>query len=140
MTQTFRLKKGSISFEKDKIIISDNAKTEKYIIVIFSIFSVFSIIFGIYNFERIGDKSYDSTLLIMCILLISSLIVFMISKSTKSQLLTNNVKSIKVKKMFRRKILHIKLKNNRLRQVILVDDTEKLEKYLKTYLDGLISK
>ena len=30
MTQTFKLKRGQISFEKDKIYISDKAKSDKY--------------------------------------------------------------------------------------------------------------
>jgi len=66
--------------------------------------------------------------------------VFTLLRSAKSEISLNDVKSIKVKQRFNNSFLDIKLKNNRLRRVNQIEDSEELEEYIKTYYGGLTTK
>jgi len=130
MNKTFRLKNGEISFEEDKIKISDNARTQKYIMLFSSLFVILCIIITKFNFERLGDKSSSSFFFVLIILILIVLVPTLLLRSTKSTLVLDEVKSLKVKQLFSNTILDIKLKNNLQRRVIGVKNAEELKNYI----------
>jgi ABC-type protease/lipase transport system fused ATPase/permease subunit len=129
MNKAFRLKNGEISFEEDKIIISDNARTYKYIMLGCNLFCIVCVVNILFSFERLGDTSYNTLFLVLIIVV---LIVFVITllKSTKNTVLLDDVKSIKVKQPFNNTILNITLKNNLKRQVTGFRNAEELKNYI----------
>jgi hypothetical protein len=129
MAQTFKLKKGEILFEKDKIIISDKAKTQRNMTLSSSVIWMCLGIVNLYEFEQSSGEFFHSFWAVLTIL---NFLIFIVtlSRSTKSLILLDEVKSIKVKQRFRNKMLDIKLKNNQLRRVIQVEETEELQKYI----------
>ena len=139
MTQIFRLKKGEILFEKEKIIISDNVKKQNGI----TLFTSFLwIIFGtasVLRYMKTGDEFllWSGSLIGISHLLI---FVFTLLRSVKSEIYFNEVKSIKVKQRFNNIFLDIRLKNNRLRRINQIDNSEELEDYIETYLGSLNGK
>ena len=139
MTQIFRLKKGEILFEKEKIIISDNVKKQNGI----TLFTSFLwIIFGtasVLRYMKTGDEFllWSGSLIGISHLLI---FVFTLLRSVKSEIYFNEVKSIKVKQRFNNIFLDIRLKNNRLRRINQIDNSEELEDYIEKYLGSLNGK
>jgi len=129
MAQTFKLKKGEILFEKDKIIISDKAKTQRNMTLSSSVIWMCLGIVNLYEFEQSSGEFFHSFWAVLTIL---NFLIFIVtlSRSTKSLIFLDEVKSIKVKQRFRNKMLDIKLKNNQLRRVIQVEETEELQKYI----------
>lgn len=129
MNKVFRLKNGEISFEENKIIISDNARIYKYIMLGCNLFCIVCIANIRFNFERSGDTSYSTYFLV---LIIAVLIVFVITllKSTKNTVLLDDVKSIKVKQPFNNTVLNITLKNNLQRQVTGFRNAEELKNHI----------
>ncbi|MDP4240481.1 MAG: hypothetical protein Q8904_13520 [Bacteroidota bacterium] len=139
MNHTFRLKNGEISFEGDKIIISDNAKSDKYFtLIIYLLGSVFGVI-NILKFNQTGEKFFYYSWLGL-VILIFVFIVERFLKSTRSVILLEDVKSIKVNKRLIFMILDIKLKNNQIRRVLEIEDVEKLKNYIEKYQNGLTEK
>lgn len=129
MNQTFRLKDGKISFEENKIKISDHARMQKYIMLFSNLFCIVCIIYGIFSFERLGDTSYNTLFLTLIIII---LIVFVINllKSTKKIVVVDDVKSVKVKQRFNNTILDITLKNNLQRRVVGFQNAEEVKNYI----------
>lgn len=136
MNQTFRLKDVKISFEENKIKISDHARMQKYIMLFSNLFCIVCIIYGIFSFERLGDTSYNTLFLtfntLFLTLIIIVLIVFVINllKSTKKIVVVDDVKSIKVKQRFNNTILDITLKNNLQRRVVGFQNAEEVKNYI----------
>jgi len=137
MTQTFTLKKGEILFEEDKIIISDKAKIHRYLTLISSGLWILIALKKGFKLEQSNDESLYSIFIIPGIL---NLLLFVVTlfRSTKSIILSNDIKSLKVKKRFSNYYLDIRLKNNRLRRVIEIEETEEFEEYIEKYYSGLI--
>jgi len=137
MTQTFTLKKGEILFEEDKIIISDKAKIYRYLTLISSGLWILIALKKGFKLEQSNDESLYSIFIIPGIL---NLLLFVVTlfRSTKSIILSNDIKSLKVKKRFSNYYLDIRLKNNRIRRVIQIEDYEELEEYIEKYYSGLI--
>ena len=130
MTQTFKLKKGEILFDRDKLIISDDAfKQKKQTLLISSLWTFFGII-SVIRYLKTGDQFLLWTGLLIGIghFLI---IVWALFRTTQSEISLNDVKSIKTRQRLGKKILDIKLKNSRLRRVFRVDNAELL-KYIET--------
>lgn len=131
MTQTFKLKKGEISIGQDKIIIKDKAEMQRNI----TLFSTgIWILLGIQNvlkFEQSGDEFFHSFWIVLGIL---NLFIFIATllRSTLNVIPLEEVKLLKVKQRFSNTMLDIKLKNNKLRRVMQVEDAEELEEYIKT--------
>jgi len=131
MKQTFKLKKGEILFDEDKIIITDDAKKQKWML---SLIISFGTIYGIETFLKYfktGDNFDFWYGLIIGLVGIFTLIMWLL-RSVRSEISLDEVKSMKVKQRIRNKFLDIKLKNNRLRRVIRVDNMEELNKYIET--------
>jgi hypothetical protein len=140
MTQTFRLKKGQISFAEDKIFISDNGKRQKYLMLSSN---VFWLLFGIINtwrFYREGDQLFYFVWIVLVILILLVITITLFSRSTKSLILLDEIKSLKVKKRFDNTILDIKLKNNQLRRVLQIEDIDALKVYIEKHFDDLTGK
>jgi hypothetical protein len=131
MKQTFRLKKGEILFDEDKIIINDDAKKQKWML---SLILCSGTLIGIMSFLRYFKTGIRFDLWygpIIGVLGIFVLILWLL-RSVKSEISLKEVKSMKLKQRFSNKFLDIKLKNNRLRRVIRVDNSEELNQYIET--------
>ena len=138
MTQTFSLKKGEIQFVEDKIIISDKAKIQKYISLFTTGLWILVAIKKGFKPGHSTDESLDSIFFIILGTLNFLIFVVTLIRSTKSIILSDEVKSIKVKKRFSNFYLDIRLKNNRLRRVIQIEETQEFEEYIEKYYNSLI--
>ncbi|MCL3782230.1 hypothetical protein EMN47_17720 [Prolixibacteraceae bacterium JC049] len=130
MSQTFSLKKGTISFDKDKIIINDNARKQKWIFILTSCFyAMIAILIFLEYYERRDTIKYWvglSATLINILALASWLL-----RSVRTELSLIEVKSIKLKKRFGNKLLDIELKNNRFRRVMLDENIKELQEFIE---------
>ncbi len=131
MTQTFKLKKGKISFDNDRIIINDAAKKYRILMLMTSGFgSIFGIGFALNSLR--SDEQIKLWLgLLICLLSISGLIMWLL-RSVRSEISLREVKSIKLNQKFSNKFLDIRLKSNRLRRVIRLDNKTELEEFIET--------
>lgn len=133
MTQTFKLKRGQISFEKDRIIISDYAKFDKYSRLITNIFLF---VLGVTNIRRFylegNQKLYYLWIILLVLILLISTIT--ISKSAKSVILFKEIKSTQFRQRLNSNYLDIKLKNNRLRRISQIENIEELEEYILKHI------
>jgi len=139
MAQTFRLKKGEILFENDKIIISDKAKIQRYM----SLFtSGIWMLIAMKYILKLGQSNADSLDSFWIFLGVINLLLFVANllRSSKSIIFVDEVKSLQVKQRLNNKFLDIKLNDHRLRRVNQIEDSEELEEYIKTYYGGLTTK
>jgi hypothetical protein len=131
MKQTFKLKKGEILFEEDKIIINDDAKKQKWML---SLIICLGTIYGIETFLKYfktGDNFDFWYGLIIGLVGILTLIIWLL-RSVRSEISLDEVKSMKVRQRNGNKFLDINLKNNRLRRVIRVNNETELKEYIET--------
>jgi hypothetical protein len=113
------------------IIITDNVRTR----MIYSQFSVSIVqLLSIINLVRFINKGDSFALKFGLLLGLYALLffIFLQFKSVKSEISFEEVKSIKIKRLFFNEFLHIKLKYNRIRQVAGIYNTYRLEEYIKT--------
>lgn len=139
MIQTFRLKKGQITFAEDRIIISDKAKEQKVMTLLSTgVYSIFGLM-NINKFEQTGDEFFYIFWVVITIL---GLIMFAVNifSSTKSVIHLTDIKSLKVKHRFSNTFLDIKLSNNQIRRVIQIEDALELKEYVVTNLEDLTRK
>jgi hypothetical protein len=131
MIQTFKFNKAEISFENDKIIISDDAKQQLRRTQFTSGIWVFYGTLSILRYMNTGDQFLLWSGLIIGL---GHLVVFVmiLFRSTQSEIPFDEVKSIKVKKRFNNSSLDIRLKTNRLRRILKIDETDELKKYIET--------
>ena len=131
MIQTFKFNKAEISFENDKIIISDDAKQQLRRTQFTSGIWVFYGTLSILRYMNTGDQFLLWSGLIFGL---GHLVVFVmiLFRSTQSEIPFDEVKSIKVKKRFNNSSLDIRLKTNRLRRILKIDETDELKKYIET--------
>ncbi len=131
MNQNFKLNKGEISFENDKIIISDDAKQQLQRTQLTSGIWVFYGTMSILRYMNTGDRFLLWSGLIIGLghFVIFIMILF---RSTQNEIPINEIKSIKIKKRFSNSSLDIRLKSNRLRRVLKIDETDELKKYIET--------
>ncbi|MBP6235633.1 MAG: hypothetical protein KA270_16520 [Saprospiraceae bacterium] len=131
MIQTFKFNKAEISFENDKIIISDDAKQQLRRTQFTSAIWVFYGTLSILRYMNTGDRFLLWSGLIIGL---GHLVVFVmiLFRSTQSEIPFDEVKSIKVKKRFNNSSLDIRLKTNRLRRILKIDETDELKKYIET--------
>lgn len=131
MNQNFKLNKGEISFENDKIIISDDAKQQLQRTQLTSGIWVFYGTMSILRYMNTGDRFLLWSGLIIGLghFVIFIMILF---RSTQNEIPINEIKSIKIKKRFSNSSLDIRLKTNRLRRILKIDETDELKKYIET--------
>jgi hypothetical protein len=139
MTQTFKLKKGEISFEADMVKISDNSRKLNRI-QLFS--SGIWTIYGTISVLRYLKTSDQFLLWSGLFIGIAHFVIFILNllRSNQSEILFDDIKFIKVKERFGRDVLDIKLKNNRLRRVIGIENLQDLEKYVESNIENIITK
>ena len=135
MKQTFKLKEGEILFDKDKIIIKDDAKKQKWL-------SSLSPFIGIMIMINLSLKSYKTGeqfrfwVEFIYILLGILILTILLLRSVKSDISLNDVKSMRIKQgIFCNNFLDIKLVNNRVRRVINVKKAKELGKFIATNFD-----
>jgi len=131
MSQTFKLLKGEILFDEDKISIKDEAKKEKWFLaLLFLLPAIYAIRILVKSYQT-GDQ-FD----FWYGLILGSLgIIFLpmvLLKSVRSEIPMKEVELMKVKQRFGNKFLVIKLKYNRLRKVDDMENADALEQYIKT--------
>ena len=129
MKQTFKLKKGEILFDEDKIIITDDAKKQKWILTTILCFGAIYGFLTLSRFYNTGDQTSLWFGLLICLLNILVLIPWLL-RSVRSQITLDEVKSMNVRQRSGNKFLDINLKNNRLRRVIRVDNSDELNQYI----------
>ncbi|WP_395048040.1 hypothetical protein [Flavobacterium sp.] len=126
MTQTFKLKEGEISFETDKVKISDNSRKHNIISLISSgIWTIYGTI-SVLRYLKTNDQFLLWSGLFIGISHFVILILNLL-RSNQSEILFDDIKFIKVKQRFGRDFLDIKLKNNRLRRVIGIENSQDLK-------------
>ena len=131
MKQTFKLKKGEILFEGDKIIIKDDAKKQKWIL---SSILCLGTIYGVLTFLRYFRTGDQFAFWFGLLIGLSNILILTLwlLRSARSEISLNEVRSMKLKQRFSNNFLDIKLNNNRLRRVIRVDNATELEEYIET--------
>ena len=139
MTQTFKLKEGEISFETDKVKISDNSRKHNIISLISSgIWTIYGTI-SVLRYLKTNDQFLLWSGLFIGISHFVILILNLL-RSNQSKILFDDIKFIKVKQRFGRDFLDIKLKNNRLRRVIGIENSQDLEKYVESNIENITTK
>ncbi|MEI7421275.1 MAG: hypothetical protein WCK18_04240 [Prolixibacteraceae bacterium] len=129
MNNTFELKKGKLVFEKDKIVIVDFARNTK----IYRLFTLSAgILLGIsylIKYLKTGDMF---SLRFGLGIGISSLLPFTLELlySVKSEISYNEIKSMKIRRIYFTDYLYIKLNNKKIRRVVGILNTERLEDYI----------
>ena len=134
MTHTFKLKIGEISFEIDKIKISDNSRIQKINQLLSSgIWTIFGTI-SVLRYMKTGDQFLLWTGLFIGI---AHFIIFILNllRSNQSEVLLDDITSIKITRRFNKEFLDIKLKNNKLRRVIGIENSLELEEYIKSNIE-----
>ncbi len=131
MKQIFKLKKGEILFDDDKIIIRDDAKKQRNLTLLSSSMWTIYGTLSVLRYFKTGDQFLLWTGLFIGI---AHFVVFILNlrRTVKSEIPFDGIKSLKVKKRSSNEFLDIKLKNSRLRRVILADDETELEEYIET--------
>lgn len=138
MTQIFNIKNGQISFETDKVSISDNSKKNNLIMLISAgIWTIFGTI-SVLRYFKTGDQFLLWTGLFIGV---GHFVFFILSlfRSNQNEILFSAIKSIKVKQRFGNRFLDIRLKNNKLRRIIGVENSPELEDYIKSNIENRIS-
>lgn len=129
MNNTFELSKGKLVFEPDRIVITDYARNEK----IYRVFTLTAgVLLGISYLFKYFKSNDPSDLRFGLLAGISSLLplVLVLLESVKGEIPLNEIKSLKIKRIFFRDYLYIKLTNNRFRRVSKILNAQRLEDYI----------
>lgn len=131
MSQTFKLLKGEILFDEDKIIIKDDAMKQKWITsLLFFLPSIYAIRSFVRSLQTGDQFDYWYGLILGSLGMIFFVVVLL--RSVRSELPLKKVKSMQLKQRFGNKFLVIKLKNNKQRKVDNIENTDALEQYIRT--------
>ena len=134
MKQTFKLNKGEILFDEDKIIINDDARKQKWMVSLMILLpAIYAILIFWKSFKN--GTQFDFWYGLLFSLLCIPLLTILLLRSVSSEISLNNVKSMKIKQRFGNKYLDIKLNSNRLRRVNDLQSVEELEKFIATNFD-----
>jgi hypothetical protein len=131
MKQTFKLKKGEIVFDEDKIIIKDDAKKQKWMLSLIFCSGTFIGIMFFLKYFKTGDQFEYRSALLAGLINILGLIISLL-RSVRSEIPLIELKSLKLNQRFNNEFLDINLKNNRLRRVNQVDNIEELDQFIET--------
>lgn len=137
MLHTFKLKKGELSFEKDMIVITDDASQQKRRTLLTSgVWAMYGTL-SVLRYLKTGDQFLLWTGLFIGI---AHLVVCIsaLFRTVEPKISFDDIKSIKVKRRFGDKHLDIRLKNNRLRRVSHIDDSEELNRYIEAHISATI--
>ena len=127
----FELKKGKIVFEEDRIVIVDNARRQRNLRFFSSSMWIFFGTMSVLRYLKTGDQFLLWTGLIIGV---GHLVIIVLNlfKSVQSEILLNEVKSMKIKKRAGNEFLDVKLKNNRTRRVTEIFNPDRLNEQIKT--------
>jgi len=131
MNNTFELKKGKIVFEDDRILITDNARYLKRSRLLSSGILILFGLYNLMNFLKHNDIPGQWSGLLVGIFGLIFLVIALLTNA-ESEIYLKDVKSMKVKRIFFKEYLVVKLANNRTRQVAGIYNAERLEEYIKT--------
>ena len=129
MNNTFELKKGTLVFEKDKIVITDYARNTK----IYRLFTLSAgILLGISYLIKFLNTNDLFSLRFGLGMGITSLLPFTLELfySVKSEIPYNEIKSMKIRRIYFTDYLYIKLTSNKIRRVVGILNAERLEDYI----------
>lgn len=134
MKQTFKLPKGEICFDDDRIIVTDDAKRQKW-----TSFSM--VLLGTIYFIQLFLKSLQTGIsfdfwvgLLFCVVGILTMTT-QFFRSVRREIPLNMVKSMKIRQAFNMTFLEIKLANYCTRRVNELAEAEALEKFITTHFD-----
>ncbi|WKV14037.1 hypothetical protein [Marivirga harenae] len=133
INKTFKLKKGEISFDPSGLKISDNSKKQNLMQLLSSgMWTIYGVI-SVFRYFKTGDQFllWSGLFIGLAHLVLFSLNLF---RSNKNVILFDDIKSIKVGERFSNKVLDIRLKNNRLRRVTGVQNSQELDDYINQIL------
>lgn len=131
MNNTFELRKGKLVFEDDKIIITDNARyLKRSRLLSSSILFLFGIV-NLMNYIKHNDMHAQWSGLLVGV---AGLILFVTALllNVQNEIYLKDVKSMKVRRIFFKEYLTIKLNNNKTRQVAGIYNAERLQEYIET--------
>ncbi|MCX6222706.1 MAG: hypothetical protein NTZ69_17195 [Bacteroidia bacterium] len=131
VNNTFELKKGKLVFEEDKILITDNARYLKRSRLLSSGILILFGLYNLMNFLKHNDIPAQWSGLLVGIFGLIFLVIALLTNA-QSEIYLKDVKSMKVRRIFFKEYLVIKLANNRTRQVAGIYNAERLEEYIKT--------
>jgi hypothetical protein len=131
MKQIFKLTQGEITFETDRILISDDSKNNNMLVllnaVLLMIFGLLNLIRYFLNKDEILLWGGSAFFIINLVIIVTFLL-----RSNQNEILFKDIKSIKVQETFRWKFLDIKLKNNKLRRINGLENIQELREYLQS--------
>lgn len=131
MTNTFELKKGKIVFDEEKLTITDNGKSQKNSKLFSAVIFLFLAGINIYSYQK--NVRWQELLTGSLFALGTLFMLISYSRmSAASEILLNEIKAIKVQRIFFREYLIIRLKDNKIRRVAEIFNPERLEEYIKT--------
>ena len=106
MKQIFKIKKGQIQFDKEKITIKDDAKKQRWILT--SILCL-GAIYGALTFLKYfkSGEAFDYWFGLFIGLLNFIILVIWLLRSFRSEISLNEVKSIRIKQRFSNKFLDL---------------------------------
>ncbi len=132
MKQTYKLKNGNISFDKDGITILDNAKKQYRLRVFSSSLWTFYGITSVLRFVKTGDQFLLWTGLFIGIAHFVILILTYF-RTTKNKIKMDEIKSMELKQRFGNDFLDIKLVGNKVRRVNQIGIiNHELKEYIET--------
>jgi hypothetical protein len=115
MKQTFKLKNGEVEFDNEKISIKDNAKTQKYIIVLSNcIWILFSLV-KLLKYYKTGHN-FDLWFGIVFGFANTFLLIHWQSISVRNEIKLTEVKSMIIKQRFKNRYLEIRLKKQQIKK------------------------
>jgi hypothetical protein len=131
MENTFELKEGKIVFENDKIVITDYARNTR----IYRLFTCSAgILLGITYLNKFYKTNDMFSLRFGLGMAIFSLLPFTLELfyTVKSEIPFNEIKSLKIRRIYFREVLYIKLTNKRIRRVVGILNVERLDDFINT--------
>lgn len=134
MEEIYKLQDGEITLAPDKIIIKDKARKQHRMRLISSSLWVFFGVMSVLRYVNTGDQFQLWTGLFIGI---GHLVIVIITlfRSSKEEILREEIESIGFKKRFSQSILQIRLAHNKIRQVTQVGHIEdELREYFAEHM------
>lgn len=133
MVDSFKIEGGEITFETDKIKISDNSKKQNLPYIISSIIGLF---WGVLTIIHYFTKGNEDVLWLGFIITSIHLVVLTLNlfRTHRAEIFFDEIKSIKLKQRPGGRFLDIKLKNQKLRRVSGIHNKENLQNYLNEHV------
>ena len=134
MKQTFKIGKGELSFDEEKIVIKDDARKQNRLILITSCIWIVYGILSVLRYFKTGDQFLLWTGLLIGIAHLI-VVVLMLLRTSKNEVRKSEIKSLEIKERFGRTFLDINLVGFKFRRVIRIENGDELKKFIETYLE-----